>query len=303
MTGAVALVLLLQTGTPSATTAGRPPECGSAGGGNLWQRAKLPELRRYCDLLAGATAKFVSPGPDANPKGEAAKMNEAVALADQADKLLPGRAAPSVLKGRALLRLGKAQEALAAFKEARHRDERSLDDPVALLAWARANARAGQLAEAARAYRAALPRTSALSAQERAAASFEAGMSVMAQGPNAVDEAIPMLRQARRDAQDAMQIASVVALALALDRAGLRDEAKAVLAERVRSDARSLLSDARVLESLANAGMPGEAEALVATALEVTDAAAAREAWRRYADGAGAKGAWGEHARSKRGGR
>src|SRR5205085_4188859 len=121
--------------------------------------------------------------------------------------------------------------------------------PVALLAWARANARTGHLDEAAQAYRAALPRTSALGASERAGACFEAGMIVMAQGQKGVDDAVAMFRQARRDAQDAMQVASVVALALALDRSAQKDEAKAVLAERVRTDAKAILGDARVLES------------------------------------------------------
>src|SRR5262249_32983122 len=143
---------------------------------------------------------------------------------------------PIILKGRALLRLGRPEEALAALGEAKRRDERALDNPIALLAWARANARTGHLAEAAEAYRAALPRTSSLTSQERSAASFEAGMTVMAQGMAGIDDAIAMFRQARRDAQDSMQGAALTALALALDRVGQRDEARAILAERTRTD-------------------------------------------------------------------
>jgi hypothetical protein len=156
----------------------------------------------------------------------------------------------------------------------------------------------GHFEEAAQAYRAALPRTSALSAPERSAASFEAGMIVMAQGPKAIDDAVAMLRQARREAQDAMQVASVVGLALALDRSGQKEEAKAVLAERVRSDAKPILSDARIAEALADAGVPYELDALIATALEVTDPNAARDVWKKYVEGAGAKGQWADHARS-----
>ncbi len=48
-----------------------------------------------------------------------ALAKEVPSIADEADKLLPGRAAPSVLKGRALLRLGKPAEALKALEEAR----------------------------------------------------------------------------------------------------------------------------------------------------------------------------------------
>jgi tetratricopeptide (TPR) repeat protein len=276
--------------------AARPAECGVQEGfraANKWERAKEPNLQTYCTLLASGTAKLVNAG---------ALAKDVPAIADEADKLLPGRAAPSVLKGRALLKLGKPGDALAALKEARTRDDRALDDPVALLAWARANARTGHFEEAAQAYRAALPRTSALSTPERSAASFEAGMIVMAQGPKAVDDAVAMLRQARREAQDAMQIASVVGLALALDRSGQKEEAKAVLGERVRSDAKAILSDPRIADALADAGVAHEADALVATALEVTDPVAARDTWRRYVEGAGGKGPWADHARSHEGG-
>jgi tetratricopeptide (TPR) repeat protein len=290
-----ALVLSLAQAAPSppAYGAARPAECGIAEGlrsTNGWERAKEPQLRAYCELLARGTAHLVaSPG----------LVKEVIDLAAQADKLLPGRAAPKVLEGRALLRLGRASDALAALAEAKKRDDRALDDPVALLAWARANARTGHAAEAAQAYRAALPRTSALSTAERTAASFEAGMVVMAQGGKGIDDAIAMFRQARRDAQDSMQVASVVALALALDRAGLHDESKAVLAERVRADARGVLSDARVTDALADAGLAWEIDALLGTALEPVDPAAAQAAWRRYVEGQGGKGAWADHARAR----
>lgn len=291
-----AFVVFAQAGPPQgAFGAARPAECGVQEGfkaANKWERAKEPNLQSYCTLLASGTAKLVNGG---------ALAKDVPSIADQADKLLPGRAAPSVLKGRALLRLGKPNDALAALKEARKRDDRALDDPVALLAWARANARTGHFDEAAQAYRAALPRTSTLSAAERSAASFEAGMIVMAQGPKVIDDAVAMLRQARRESQDAMQIASVVGLALALDRSGQREEAKAVLAERVREGARPILSDPRVRDALADAGVAHEGDALLATALEGSDAAAAREAWKKYAEGPGGKGPWAEHARSHEG--
>jgi tetratricopeptide (TPR) repeat protein len=293
---AIAILLLGQSGqTQGAFGAARPAECGMQEGfkaANKWERAKEPNLQSYCTLLASGTAKLVNAG---------ALAKEVPAIADEADKLLPGRAAPSVLKGRALLRLGKPVEALKALEEARARDDRALDDPVALLAWARANARTGHFEEAAQAYRAALPRTSALSTPERSAASFEAGMIVMAQGPKAIDDAVAMLRQARREAQDAMQLAAVVGLALALDRSGQKEEARAVLAERVRSDAKPVLKDPRVLDALADAGVAQEADALIATALEPNDPAGAREAWRRYVEGAGGKGPWGDHARAHEG--
>jgi tetratricopeptide (TPR) repeat protein len=250
---ALALVLFVQLG------AARPSECGLSEGfraANPWERAKEPNLRRYCDLLASGMSKLVGAG---------ARVKDVPAIADEAEKLLPGRAAPSVLKGRALLRLGKAEEALAALTEARKRDERALDDPLALLVWARANARTGHPAEAVKAYRAALPRMSSASPQERAVASFEAGMAVMGQGTGALDDAIAMFRQARREAQDALAGASALALALALDRAGQGDEARAVLAD-LHADPAAIVADPRVVLSLADAGCSGESEALVGVA-------------------------------------
>jgi tetratricopeptide (TPR) repeat protein len=280
---ALALVLLLQpAAAQGAFGAARPSECGLSEGfraTNAWERAKEPNLRRYCDLLASGTAKLVGAGT---------RVKDVPAIADEADKLLPGRAAPSVLKGRALLRLGKAEEALAALGEARKRDERALDDPLAGLVWARANARTGHPAEAVKAYRAALPRMSSASPQERAAAAFEAGMAVMGQ-PSAIDDAIAMFRQARRDAQEALAGASVLALALALDRAGQSDEARAVLAD-VHADTAAIVADPRVALALADAGCTAEADALIA--IVSGDASA----WRRVAD---AKGAWAEHARTR----
>jgi len=283
-------VVLMQAAQGQSFGATRPVECGVTEGSrnaNVWERAKEPELRRYCDLLARGIAHLVS---------SPALVKDVLTIADEADKLLPGRAAPLVLKGRALLRLGRPADALGALEGAKKRDDRALDDPVALLAWARANARTNHIDEAANAFRAALPRTSALTAPERGAASFEAGMIVMAQGGKGVDDAVAMLRQARRDAQDAMQLASVVALALALDRSGQREEAKAVLAERVRGEVKSVLADPKVVEALADAGVPYEADALSASALEALDPAAAREAWHRYVEAG--KGPWIEHART-----
>ena len=214
------------------------------------------------------------------------------------------RASPSVLKGRAFLRMNQPADALKALEEAKKRDDRALDDPVALLAWARANARTGRRVEAAAAYRAALPRTSALSAQERSAAAFEAGMTVMMQGKaGAIEDAIAMFRQARKDAQDSLQIASVVALALALDRAGQKDEAKAVLVDRVHAaEVKSfLIGDPRVRDALSDAGAAEETDALLGFALEAQDPAGAKEAWRKYLEGAGGKGPWADHAKDHAG--
>jgi tetratricopeptide (TPR) repeat protein len=261
---------------------------------NVWERAKVPNLRSYCDLLASGTAKLVGPGSEALVK-------EIPNIADEADKLLPNRASPQVLKGRAYLRLGRPGDALAALQVARRRDERALDDPVALLAWARANARTGRMVDAVEAFRAVLPRASALSPEDRGAAAFEAGMAVMQQGRATLEDSVAMLRQARRDCQDVMQVAAVAALALALDRAGERDEARAVLAEQGRIDPKIFSDDARIGAALSDAGVTEEGLALRAMALELEGGVPAKTAWKRYLDGGGGKSAWTAHASERAG--
>src|ERR1700692_4186169 len=96
----------------SLTAASRPAECGIDGsmrGTNIWERAKHPELRHYCDLLATRTSKLVSLSSAAGALREA----------DEAEQVMPGHAAPLTLKGRALAKLGRHTEAYAAFTEAK----------------------------------------------------------------------------------------------------------------------------------------------------------------------------------------
>lgn len=255
--------------------------------GNVWERAKAPALRRYCDLVASATSKLA---------GSAGMSTEVLTIADEADRAVPGHAAPSVLRGRAQARLGHYPEAYAALRDAKARDERALDDPASLLAWARVALRTGHPDEARDAYRALLPRASALAIAERGPAYVEAGLLAMSRGAPGLEEAVAILRQARRDAQDVEQTIAVLALGLALDRSGERDEARAVIGERVHGDPRGVLSDARARKTV-DAGTNGvDVEAIAAMALESFDPALARDAWHRYVDAA-AGGPWVEHAR------
>ena len=267
--------------------AARPFECGNDGtgrGANLWERAKHPELRHYCDLLAAGTSKLASPATAA----------DALSEADDADQAMPGHAAPLVLKGRALGKLGRYTEAYAAFTDAKSRDARALDDPSALLAFARASARSGHLPEALAAFRALLPRADGLSSSERAPAYVEAAVHAMNAG--AADDAVAMLRQARREASDAIQPVATLALALALDRAGEKEEAKAVLDDRAKAEARTVARNATVQTLLGPYAF--EAEAMAAMGLEQTDVAASQAAWQRFITAAGTHTSWIEHARS-----
>jgi tetratricopeptide (TPR) repeat protein len=254
-------------GAPSA----RPADCreGSAlRHANVWERAKAPDLQRYCDLLATAASKLAGVSPAPAPAIEAARAAEA---------LLPGKAPARVLEGRALALLGHLPEALAAFEDARARDPRAFDEPAALLSLSRVYAASGRDAEASRAYSDLLPRLSELSAAERSAIAIEAGIVAMRVGPRAVEEAIADLREALRGARGEAERFAVLALALALDRGGQEVEARTLLVERARGEPRAAV--AAWSRGAALALRPAEAAALAALALEGSDPAGARDEW------------------------
>ena len=265
---------------------GRPPECGGTSGSkgaNVWERAKTPALKRYCDLVAGASSKLA---------GSAAMAQTALETARRAEQLLAGHAAPKILEGRALAALGKLDDARTAMLEARSRDKAALDDPTALLAWARVSAQTGHADEASEAYRTLLPRASALGS-DGGIACVEGGMlESVVRGKDGIDEATAALREGVQATTDDALGVAVLALALALDRRGDKDEARALLAERAHGDPRALLAQHDAKELLRVA--PGEEAALVGMGLESTDPVGAREAWERYA---AATGPWAEHAR------
>jgi tetratricopeptide (TPR) repeat protein len=284
----VAIAIALAQVAAGAWSSGRPPECGDLSGynTNVWERAKSPALRRYCDLVASASSKLAGIG---------ATAQAALAAAREADTILPGHAAPRVLEGRALAASGKLDGALAALADARSRDPRALDDPPALLAWARALARTGRREAAAESYRALLPRATALPAAERVAAEIEAAFVAMNRGAGGLDEAAASLREALREAQDEALAVAVLALGLTLDRSGNGEESRAFLAERTRGDPRDVLASSRAKELLAVA--PTEMHALAAIALEPSDPTGARDEWQGALDAA-PSGAWAAHARA-----
>jgi len=287
-----AATLVLAQVTSGPAPGGRPAECAplaATTASNAWERTKYPALRHYCDLLASGAAKLsASPSPE--------EAREAIANAAEAARLSPARAAPAILRGRALVALGQFREAVETIEAASARDPHALEDPAALFAWGRALGRVGRGADAEDAFRALLPRAAGLAPAERGKAEIEAGFLAQARGGAGVDQAIALFRQARRDGQDALQVVAALALALALDRAGERDEAR--VQDGTRQDPRDILKDAAAHETLADVAALPEADALVAFALRDRDPSAAREAWVRYLAGTGGKGAWAEHARA-----
>jgi len=284
------LAMILVLTQIAAGAGGLPKECATLsarGGSNIWERTKAPDLGRYCDLLASAAAKLAGP---------AHLVIDVVAIADEADRMLPGRAAAPILRGRALARLGKYAAALEALKEAKTRDDVALDEPEALLVWARVQSFTGHTEEALAAYRALMPRASVLGLAERGLVYVGAGMLAMSLGPKGIDEAVSILRQARKDSQDVAQRVAALALALALDRAGEKAEARLILSERPRDNVPALLVEPAAIESM-GPQWDVEHEAMLALAVEAVDATRARRGWTTYLEGPGAHGPWADHAR------
>jgi hypothetical protein len=143
-------------------------------------------------------------------------------------------------------------------------------------------------------YRALLPLASALAGTERSAATIEAGLVALGRGPAVLDDAIGALEESLRVAQDETEAVAALGLALALDRRAQPEEARALLADRVRGEPRSALALAAARDLLAVA--PNEGRAMLALGLEATDARAALAAWQDYIAGA-PTGPWAEHAR------
>ncbi|MGK4008950.1 hypothetical protein WMF31_40470 [Sorangium sp. So ce1036] len=323
----------------AAAAAGRPPECSArtgraiARGPSVWERARAPELPRYCDLLARGQAQL---GDDAEAARASARL---------ADQLLPGHAAPQVLLARAALALGSTEDAARAFARARSIDPRSVEDPHTLHDLARSLSRTGQRDEALAVYRALVPRIDLLAtADQRALVLLEAAHLSMAaagdaSGPTAaagdasaahtgergerarpvLDEAIAYLREARQRAQAQLARDVMLSLALALDRAGDRAQADAALeaatagvapaaaraldrhagAAARQHAAEDLAGAAARLRTVDYLAVPDDRLALEALALERIAAAAAIDRWEAYLSGAGARGPWAAAARAR----
>ena len=269
--------------TATARASARPRECaarphGSAGRwkANVWDAAREPALDRYCDLMAKALGQLaVSP--------QNARMT-----ADLADAVSPGHAGPAAVRARALVAGGAFALAAREFARAREIDPRSVEDPETMRDWARCLARVGRAKEALDAFRALAPRVGLLPGADQGRTLLEAAEVALSIGPAALDDAIAFLREAKR--VSASDGAVLAALALALDRRGMNEEAASVAIEA----SRRLEQNANSVEDTT-----GEAIAAVALVSEATDRASAIRGWERYLQGDGAKGPWADHARRR----
>ncbi|MFO0758987.1 MAG: tetratricopeptide repeat protein [Byssovorax sp.] len=288
----------------AAAASGRPPECLSgsrralARGPSIWEAARVPNLPRYCDLLARAHTQLPT-----DPE-------QARAAAREADQLLPGHPAPRVLLGRAALALGALDEAARAFDEARALDPRSVEDPGTMHDLGRVLARTGKRDQALTIYRALVPRIDLLGSSERRISVLleAAHVSMAAEGAGTatppaeigkkasrpkLDEAVAYLREARQRPPTTLTPDLLLSLALVLDRAGDRDASDAALAEAQRAGAKLRPGGADYLAS------DGDDLALAALAAEGSDRATAQKQWEAFLAGPGGKGPWAAAAHAR----
>ena len=190
---------------------------------NVWEAARDPDLERYCDLLARGTGQLTL------------SLDGARESADAADRILPGHAAPSVLRGRAYASANDYGKACVEFERARAIDDRSLEDPSTLREYARGLARTDRGPEALSAYRALGSRLYLLpSIEVRARTHLEAAELALSLGPSSLDEAVAFLREAKQMGVRELEWRAGTELSLALDRSGLKDEAAGLVAELAR---------------------------------------------------------------------
>lgn len=245
---------------------------------DAWDRARAPDLARYCDLVAQAEAAVET------------DAKRATAAATEADRLAPGRARPLVLLARAAAREERSADAVELFRRARAIDPRAAADGASLFALATSLARTGAVGEARVAYRALVPEASALAPARRTRARIDAGLAILAEGPDSAAEAVSVLRAAATAPAPELAALADAALALALDRSGVRGEARARAVSAASGGA--LGASGRAAASRSEDGL-----ALAALLAEDTNAPRAIAAWEAFLASAGAS-PWAAHARA-----
>lgn len=274
----------------AANASGRPRECAGPVSTRdrdwhptVWDNAREPYLRRYCDLIGRAQAKLAS-SPTA--------AREIAAVADQ---ILPGYAAPWVVRGRANVALHNFAEALQDFERARSIDPRCMEEPLALRDQALAQRQAGKLAEAMTTYHVLVPRLALLSnSLMRSTALLEAAAVAMALGADGLREAVALLTEARAGSPTKLDADVLALLALALDRSGSSEQARVVITSfHQRGYA---LASPRTAQSFPYLVDSNDAHAMLGIVFESVDPKQSAEQWEQFAAGAGS-GPWAEHAR------
>ncbi len=280
-----------------AAASGRPPECLPARSDKLvtrritvWTLARTPKLASYCNKIARAHARLTG------------KPREARKLARSAQSMLPKRAAPHVVVGRAELALGLPEAAVTAFDAALALDPFSVEQPLAMHDLAQARWKAGKPKEALATYRVLVPRASLLpSRAHRARVLLEAAhISMTVAGQQAgsaaapkLDEALAYLREGARDRHQVLRTDVALSLVLVLDRAGRRAQSDALLMELRAAGAWARKAKPSYL------GSPDDLLAMQAIALESSDKAAAAKRYRAFLASPAGKGPWRKAAEAR----
>lgn len=300
----------------AAAASGRPKECMSGSrralsqGPSVWERARVPTLQKYCDMLSRARAQLAS-----NPE-----LSKAAAL--EAEKALPGKAAPKVALARAALALGDLETAAKQFLAAKAIDPRSVEEPSTMHDLARVLRKTGKNDEALTVYRALVPRVDLLPMTERrVSVLLEAAHASMAASADEksdkdkadkdksdkdkapktesalkaspLDEAIAYLREAKQRPPTLLSNDVALSLVLALDRAGESEQADAALADAHRTGARVRQSSLDYLSSA------DDKLALTALVQEGSDRAAAIKSWEAFLASPSGKGPYSAAARAR----
>lgn len=282
---------------PSPDVLAKAPECApivlSGQKQNLWETAKHPALSKHCSLVMEGVRKF-----------REARFLDAIDYAQKAEELAPG-AGPWVVRGSAYARWGKQKEAVEAFEKAKSISARALDDAETLDDYGAALVQIGRLEDARKAFRALLPRVTGpqglCGARPQCDAAgrayLTAGLLAMDEGPKSLDEAIAILREARAKsdpiASDIKRFATLV-LALALDRRGDVDQARELADEVAKG--RGVPTEIPP-EAAARFPEPEEGFAARAIGYEVSEPAAAIDAWKSYLSHGGDKRPFAAHAK------
>jgi len=274
---------------PAGGVPGVPLACqlAWARAGNVWERAKRPELLRYCDLIGSARAKLSSGRAGATSALDAAR---------EARRMLPERVEALVIQGRALVVLGDGPGAVLAFRAAVARDPTAIDEPSARLAWARALARTGEPRLASDVYRSLEPWVGELRGEDRGSAELEIGVAAMSMGREGLDDAVNVLRAATRENSGEARNLAIVALALALDRRGDLTAVREALSSGSMGDPRDRIQTpyAKAVFTVA----PSDALAAAALALEVVgERAGAADTWQASLE-ADPNGPWADYSKA-----
>jgi hypothetical protein len=277
-----------------ARAGARPKECGGGARAreSRWERAKVPGLEGYCDALAKGYARL------------RAAPAEALALAGEAQRAMPARAAPLVLAARANVELGSFADGYAGFVRAVALSRASIESPGALHAFAIAAQRTGHVAEALDAYRALAPRAGLFDDAGESLCTFvEGAFLAMGQGPEHLTEAVGYLTEARRMPKLPEHEPYLLgALALAFDRQGRQSEAAGIASEAAGPWQLEKERGAPPKLGVCRPVLPaGELDAMIAMLAQVRDRDLALTRWQSYLDSdSGKSGPFAAHARARR---